>query len=416
MSIAISNRIRNAIIALTLVLSLGFGALIFLLVYVIEDQVFINQLRLEKQRIDHSEGIPTWGTINREIQLFTKTDDLPATLPDAFRARVERDTGIHEFFDANHALFVAHYIEPTSGDPYYLAYDVSALLAVRSSRTTVLGMIVLLTLLVAVLGVVAAHWITRSAFLPLRYLTQHLSDKELDDAAITLAREFSDDEVGHLAKRLALAMENERLAYQREYEFNKNVSHELRTPIQVVTSSIELLRMSDRPLPAQLDRLSRASEHMQQIVEVFLWLASDRQLSAHDQVNANHVVTIATQIAQSRQLDLQIKNHLSNTAPYPIPQTVLNVVLRSLIQNAVSHAADQRLTLCLEPDTLSLSNRMTLAGEAAPGFGIGLTIVERLCARFGWTLTSKPEHAHGRYVVTLSFASDAHHRNPVPER
>ena len=409
MSIAISKRIRNAIIALTLVLSLGFGALIFLLVYVIEDQIFVNQLRLEKQRIDHHGDLSSWQTLNQQIQLVTSVNELPTTLPDAFRVRVIRDVGVHEFFDPEHALFIAHYTAPASDAAYFLVYDVSALLAVRTSRSTVLGMIALLTLLVAVLGVIAAHRMTRSALLPVRHLADHLSNKELDDAAITLAREFSDDEIGELAQRLASALENERRANQREYEFNKNISHELRTPIQVVTSSIELMRMSDRPQPTQLDRLTRAAEDMQQIVEVFLWLASDRQRSAQDQVGVRKVMTIATQIAQSRQLELRIEDRALDTTHYPIPHKVLNVVLRSLIQNAVSHAADQRVDLRLEPQQLFLSNRVTHSDQSASGFGIGLTIVERLCARFGWTLTSALDASTGRYVVTLSFPTDQRH-------
>lgn len=412
MSIAISKRIRNAIIGFTLVLSLVFGALIFLLVYVIEDQIFINQLRLEKQHIETQGNLSSWQPLNRHIQLVNQADELPISLPESFRNRVELKVGIHEFFDPDHALFIAHYKEPNSDAAYFLLYDVSDLLAVRTSRVTVLGMIGLLTLLVALLGVLAAHWMTRSALLPVRHLTQHLSDKELDDAAITLAREFSDDEIGELAQRLASALENERRANQREYEFNKNVSHELRTPIQVVTSSIELMRLSDRPLPTQLDRLSRAAEDMQQIVEVFLWLASDRQRGAHDQVGVRKVIAIATQIAESRELTLEIENQAQDATQYPIPHKVLNVVLRSLIQNAVTHAADQRLDLRLEPGQLSLSNRVTQTDQSASGFGIGLTIVERLCARFGWTLSATLDATTGWYLVTLSFESDQRRSAP----
>ena len=48
MTISITSRIRNAMVGLTVVLCLFFTGLIFLLVYIIEDEVFLNQIKVEQ--------------------------------------------------------------------------------------------------------------------------------------------------------------------------------------------------------------------------------------------------------------------------------------------------------------------------------------------------------------------------------
>ena len=63
-TISIRSRIKTSLLSLSLGLSLIFGLLTFLLLYVIEDQVFINQLQAEQkfyQQLDSSQ-IDQWQT------------------------------------------------------------------------------------------------------------------------------------------------------------------------------------------------------------------------------------------------------------------------------------------------------------------------------------------------------------------
>jgi len=52
MSISITSRMRNAMVGLSVSLCVLFTGLIFLLVYVIEDQVFVNQLKIEQAEFE----------------------------------------------------------------------------------------------------------------------------------------------------------------------------------------------------------------------------------------------------------------------------------------------------------------------------------------------------------------------------
>ncbi|WDP84479.1 MAG: sensor histidine kinase [Desulfobacter sp.] len=44
----------------------------------------------------------------------------------------------------------------------------------------------------------------------------------------------------------------------------------------------------------------------------------------------------------------------------------------------------------IEPERLALVTRSHIKGEKRQGFGLGLSIVSRLCTRFGWRLRSTP--------------------------
>jgi signal transduction histidine kinase len=68
------------------------------------------------------------------------------------------------------------------------------------------------------------------------------------------------------------------------------------------------------------------------------------------------------------------------------PAPIVATVVRNLVGNALAHG-DGQVTVRLLRGELVVENRAPSGrdGEHA-GFGFGLSIVEDLCARFGWTL------------------------------
>jgi len=168
MAISISSRVRNAMIGLTLGLSLLFTVLIFLLVYVIEDQVFVNQIKVEQFAFENlmanaePKMIESWQPSNAKIQRIDSLEDLPVSLPKAILTRIVEQPGVHEYFDNDHALFIASLSRLTSQANYYLVYDVKELLVVRDTKQTLFALIGGLTLIIAVAAVMLARRLSKA--------------------------------------------------------------------------------------------------------------------------------------------------------------------------------------------------------------------------------------------------------------
>jgi len=397
MTISISSRIRNAMVGLSITLSLLFTALIFLLVYVIEDRVFANQIKVEQVKYEQSKHAD-WQPENAKMRLISSAEKLPELLPKALKEAVVKKPGIHEYFDANNALFIAHFVHRENKQSYFLTYDVKELLAVRGSKAELFLLISLLTLLICAASIYLAYRLTKQTLAPVRKLTHELQNSDIDDDAIELANDFSEDEIGVLTHELALALNRVRDSAQREYEFNRGVSHELRTPIQVAQSAAELieLQLSDQsdPLSKPLDRLKRSVSEMNEIVDAFLWLASDRQPSFSDTCSVNTILTLIDHHqAANPKVDWDQKINVSNNFEYALPESVLLVVIRSLLNNAVKHGDRRKILVALSQHTICVENFMDNSNNESSdamnseNFGLGLNIAQRLCQHFGCELS-----------------------------
>lgn len=413
MAISIASRVRNAMAGLTLGLCLLFTGLIFMLVYIIEDQVFVNQVKVEQAAFERiaadsdPQRIRDWQPSNANIQRIDSTDKLPKSLPDTAVTNVVERRGVHEYFDDDNAMFIASLILPNNGASYYLVYDVKNLLVVRNTKRTLFSLIGGLTLIIAVIAVMLARRLSKSTLAPVSRLSRALQDNDLDHVVIELANEFSEDEIGVLTHELAQALERVRESARREHEFNRGVSHELRTPIQVAQSATELLQLyageSDTKMSKPLARLQRAIVEMNEIAEAFLWLASDRVVEPSEMCSvATLKKTLATIQSALPNHEIVINASYLGPSHYPIPGPVLSVVLRSLLHNAVIHGEQAKINVDMDADRITVSNCVTLAVHENKGFGIGLSIVQRVCDRFSCELKTRSQN-DDRYFASIVF-------------
>lgn len=413
MAISITSRVRNALVGLTLGLCLLFTALIFVLVYVIEDQVFVNQMKIEQAAFERiiadadPQQIRDWRPSNTNIQRIDSADNLPDSLPDTAVSSVVVSRGVHEYFDDGNAMFIASQVQPNNGVPYYLVYDVKDLLVVRNTKRTLLALISGLTLIITAIAVMLARWLTKTTLAPVSRLSRALQNDDLDHVVIELANEFSQDEIGVLTRELAQALERVRESAQREYEFNRGVSHELRSPIQVAQSATELLQIyageRDTKISKPISRLQRSVAEMNEIAEAFLWLASERVVKQNEMCS----VTALQKTLFAVQSAFPTHEIVINTAPltpfyYPLPSTVLSVVVRSLVRNAVIHGELSPIIVDMHADSITVSNSVDLKADDIKGFGIGLSIVQRICDRFGCELKTHLKNDN-RYSSSVAF-------------
>lgn len=413
MAINVTSRIRNAMVMLTVVLCALFTGLIFLLVYVIEDQVFVNQVKLAQAQFTKiaEEGDPVhiqnWQPSNPTMQRVLSAEDLPTTLSLKLKAKIIDSAGVHEYFDDDNALFISRIeslpaIEIQTG---FIVYDVRDLLAVRGSKLSLFLLISLVSLIITLAAILFARRLTQATLAPVVKLSSALKENDLDEVIIEMAKEFSEDEISVLTRELANSMEAMQETVKREYEFNRGISHELRSPIQVAQSAVELLELTSTENNASakvVSRLQRSVGEMNEITEAFLWLSSPRNLEEAEYVSVAQIKSLVELLHRNTPTDeIQLCTALANERLLPIPKNVVAVVIRNLVKNAISHGQDKTVLINLNRDEIRITNTVNPAAKQSSSFGVGLPIVGGLLERFDCQIKSEINDTQYKAIVLL---------------
>ena len=176
-------------------------------------------------------------------------------------------------------------------------------------------------------------------------------------------------------------------AVQEQEETVSFLAHELRTPLQSARASIALLRDEVHESPA-LDRLERAIARLARASHATLFIGAETEVCGQTELSVFHIWndlrTEVTPLAQKRGLHIE---KAAGTEPHVVaPRHAVEAVLANLLGNAISHGAPGAIHLLGDAESLAIRNRV--AEDPTPGFGLGLTIVQRLIARLGWTMES----------------------------
>jgi len=199
---------------------------------------------------------------------------------------------------------------------------------------------------------------------------------------------------------------------KREQAFLAYASHELRTPIAVLRSNTALLEKIN-PTPsvkerAIRDRMNRASLTMKSMTETLLWLSRD---------DGDEIPVVPTKLAElietanhelayllsgkniTVELDLQDDE-------IELPLTPTKIVINNLVRNAFQHTQHGAVSIKQHGKTITVTNveehiNDSVKDDTELGFGLGMMLVEKLTAQFGWRYSI--EKSSNRYCVIIEF-------------
>ncbi len=312
---------------------------------------------------------------------------------------------------------------------FFIAYDMGqSVQAEVQFKRAIYGSILVFTFFSLLIG----WWSASRVMRPVSDLAARLrAYRGSNNHPEPLAPRFTDDEVGQLAEALDDYSARLTEVVQRDREFNADVSHELRTPLAVIRGATELMLARpglDEKLLQRLQRIQRAEQQCSDLIGSLLLLSRNER----GQGNCN-VGKVAEQLLEAHRAQLggkplELVLEGGRELVIDAPDAALSVALGNLIGNAVKYTQEGQVRVRVldnavevidsgpglsEKDAANLFQRGyrgTHAGYSQGG-GIGLSIVSRLCALYGWQVGIRPGDGRG-VVATLTFAPAGN--NPLP--
>ncbi|RNF85955.1 sensor histidine kinase [Montanilutibacter psychrotolerans] len=303
---------------------------------------------------------------------------------------------------------------------FFLAYDMTQVTRGQEQfNRALVGVVLFFTVLSALIGL----WSASRVMSPVSELARLLKLSGLNAQPEQLASHFPDDEVGQLAEALDDYATRLTEVVQRDREFNADVSHELRTPLAVIRGAAELLLSRpelDDKTRARLQRIQRAEQQCTDLISALLLLSRNERGHGNTDVARLAEQLLDAHRAQLAGKPLQLRIEGERGLLVDAPEAAVAVALGNLIGNAVKYTTSGEVIVRMHPKSVEVIDsgpglsaedaaklfergyRGTHAGHSQGG-GIGLSIVRRLCALYGWDVRVKPGEEKG-VVATLTFA------------
>jgi signal transduction histidine kinase len=208
---------------------------------------------------------------------------------------------------------------------------------------------------------------------------------------------------------------------EREKEFTSNVSHELRTPLTAIKTSCELLDQDaaiGSKSKARLRQIDRAADNMIELVNALLLLAREESPADGGPVRLVSVIDDAldpfAEVLTAKGIETVID--VDRLLRVEVNRSALSIVLSNLIDNAARYT--NRGSVCFTygdgwlqiedtgpgipqhalPHVFERFYQVRPTEAAGRTFGIGLSIVKKICDRYQWPIKLISEPGKGTRV------------------
>lgn len=377
--------------------SLLFSFFNFIFAYTVEDEFFRRIVQDEANYIN--QYYEQNGQFPAPRQSLFTIHTSPDTLPSDFREIYLEEPQRKEFAGADERHY--HLLTVETEPQYILVAEISDILVVRPLREGIMIFLAICSGIMLVIAGAFGYWTAARTTRPLTRLAELIGGSKPETLPRHFAQDYPKNEIGILASSLEQAMQRIAEFIDREQHFTRDASHELRTPISVIKGACELLENKDLDdnTREMLNRIGRACAGMEQTVETLLLLA--REAQAQPERQSTRLLpeveqAILNNSSQLNHKDVTIDIDVDESLTLPLNQPVLSIILSNLIGNAFQYTSEGKVTVSSTPTLLKITDtgsgidesirdvavQAMVKGQKSKGFGIGLSIVNRLCEKY----------------------------------
>jgi signal transduction histidine kinase len=312
-------------------------------------------------------------------------------------------------------------VEDKNGERYFMLFNEER----QREREQMFTMyLALAAIIMTIISSGAGWWLAGRGVAPISELARRVSRADPGDDTDAVAQGFSKDEIGQLAQVFSAYLKRMRDFINRERNFTSDVSHELRTPLTIVQGVLELLEDDKQLLEKQQERIAkigRANSDMVNLTQALLLMARENNDEIDIQTcDVNKVVSVAIEtnrhlLSKNTQIILVSHSHANIEAE----RTLLSIVVSNLIRNAYTFTPSGTVSVLVEENSVTVKDTGTgirseeigkvfqkhFKGSGSPGSGIGLSLVKRICERYGWEIIIISTEGKGT-TAKLIFQSD----------
>ncbi len=416
----LSRRIAIAFLlfgaALTLIFGLGLVVALKSIETSVLDDILYSEF-LELQRHDeNATQLPESSRSHATISIYKAPLGEITNVPEYVRNLPQ---GIHEVTYNNRDYRIL--IEYIGNTRYAVQFDDTSIHERERGFIRLVWLCSFAALIIAfTIGWGVAHRVIR----PIRQLAKQIKEFRNQPGESLDLSEFSDDEIGVLARKLQHYHEQLQHLLIREKEFASNVSHELRTPVTNIGLAAEVLAtrtdLSSKEY-AQIQRVQRAVDEVSELIETFLVLAqiNDESTKYHDACDMKPIVRKVIEQQGVWLGDKPIEVMVEENEPLKVsaPPGILSVLVANLIRNSFRYTERGTVTVSLASNQLTVidtgvgidtATRTQIFKSYVKNntgdtnrIGLGLTIVQRICERYGWIVSFESTRGQGSRFTVL---------------
>ncbi|RUM94361.1 MAG: histidine kinase [Thiothrix sp.] len=411
-----SLRYRVALTFLMLgwLVSMAMGGILYWLTIRMEKQLIeeILSIELEDYMSRYASDSTTPPPSSAHIQGYTSSVDAPETLPITLRrlplglshVRIDGSGFYVEIIERNTTRFLMLYADEL----------------IKNREKQYLGFLTLGIVVMTLLSSVSGLWLAGRVILPVTRLARQVSKMGPDFSPLPVKEGHPYDEV-----TLAIDGYHQRLAEfnERERAFTSDVSHELRTPLAVIEGASEVMLSKNdlgKDNRKRIERIMRATTQITRLTTALLALAREES-DSDSHPHQCPVDKILIKVVEEHQYLLNHKSVEVNLDANSDLVTrgdsiLLYVVLANIVRNAFSYTQQGTVHIRLEgeriviEDTgagmredqlLKMFNRYYSENHSKGGHGVGLSLVARICERYGWAISIRSHEGRGTSVELL---------------
>lgn len=301
---------------------------------------------------------------------------------------------------------------------YFMLFDTDSQ---HERENSFLRFLTFFSLFMTIASAGGGFWLALRIITPVTRLVRQVGLAGPGDKFLSQGKLARNDEVGELARafeRYSLRMQE---FIERENYFTADISHELRTPLAIILGAIEVLEQDAALTGKQKERIGRirrAAQDMSELSAALLMLAREHTPSVDEPpCDVGEVMRACAEkhqhLIEGRPILLQLE--LVDELRLIVERPLLEVVVGNLLRNAFFNTQSGTVTLRLEsqrlilkdtglgmpPEVLARVFERHFKGAASAGAGVGLSLVQRICDRYGWRITIESQQGNGTTVEVI---------------